>query len=271
MKKNILAVSKYFVVTVLMVLISLSAVNTVNAEENKPAIERKVYADIQLSNDELIRLAEKGQLVNNAHTKTTITNGKGVSVIRVDKVLSEELINGEVVRQGNMTLQQVRFSKGFIDSVLENENVVNLGAITPAGYLGDDWTDGSYTVTINMVIYWDTKKIDGINHDRITSISYTPTLLDNRFSMTRIDAYVGYVGSGYREGKGYRVYDREDKDFYTINPVSGRTYRHDTDFTLFVNRGDTEASGGGLDVNITLKRVDTGKTITLDADPLIWF
>ena len=77
---------KYFVVTVLMMAISLSSVFAANAEENKPAIERKVYTDIQLSDDELIRLAEKGQIINNAHTKTTVMNGKGVSVIKADKM-----------------------------------------------------------------------------------------------------------------------------------------------------------------------------------------
>lgn len=155
----------------------LSLGNVALASEKEKESKVTKFESLQLSNDVLYEKALKGELINNEHTHVTVTEQKedGTKTIKIDKVLSKEVLpNGE-------------------------ESSVNLteSTILLAGVQEEVQAPASYSIGMRIRIDYDAKSLGGFSTRKITKYTLTPLQLDSTYDMTYYEHKAGTYGTGW--------------------------------------------------------------------------
>lgn len=262
-------------VTTLVIILSIPMYSA-NAMVGDPGMERKVYSN-GFSDEVLIDLAKNGTLINEDNITTNYQDGD-ISITEVKKVLSEDYVDGELVKQEVMSLQEIGVNQSVLDTLDENslnELIINSATdtnIMPFASTGDkgiESTEDSLTVKIKVRMYYDIYVANNNDHYKITSVTYTPSLLDSRFSLTSISSNIGYSGSGYKYSNGSynkTTFANESTDYSNSTIKSGSTYTKTTTFSFYVL--STDYSGGGVNTTLNYKRTSDGKTFSIKTPAL---
>lgn len=290
MKKN--GFKKIFITFLVVPLFTLAILPSfANAQEEKKInFEKRNYSQDQISDEKLMEMAKKGQTINTHDTKTNFQDGD-ISVTGVKKILSEDFENGELVKQEVISLQEIEVNEKALDTLDENSlkeivynpvtpNTTVLKSVTtapntesniavagnPTGSKSQTINSGSYTVKMTVKMNYEIYIKNNVNHYKITSATYTPTILDSKFTLTGINSTIGYSGSGYiynsSTGKYTATsYKAVSTSYSKTNPSSGSTYSKSTGFTFYVLVSDY--SGGGVNSSLSYKRISDGATYKL--------
>lgn len=270
-----------FLIAVVLAFVSLST-NSVNAKEINNVFEKKVYTHEQISDDKIIEMAKNGEFVNNETVTTNFYDGE-VSIIEVKKVLSEDFVSGEIVKKEMMSLQEIEIDQNLVEEIdgdelndlinntISDNNVLNITPFASSeGDKGVTTEDDALTVKISVRMYYDSyTNANKVEHCRIKSVTYTPTLNDTRFGLTSISSHIRYEGAGYTLSNGtYSPVVRkvEETSYSNSSLTSGKVYTKTTGFTLFVI--STDYTGGGVNTTLNYKRTLDGKTFSLSTPPL---
>jgi len=286
-KWNLKNSSTLFLVIALFTMLLLPTIS-VYAKSNDQVVE-KVYKNEQIDNETLIEMAKHGQLVNNYHTQTKFKDGE-MPVVEIKKTLSEEIVNNEVVKKHMMSVQSVEISKKALEENMNSQSskfdakAISINKLDSKLSLSGNASlnknvfkslytgsksitanDGSVTVRMTTVMYYDTYYNNGITHYRITRANYVSTLLDSTFRLYSINSDMGEAGSGYyydSTGKYYATVYKEVRTTYSKSyPTSGVPYDKYTGFTFFVNV--SEYSGGGVNSSLSYQRASGGTVYKL--------
>lgn len=265
-----------FTVTIVIMLLLLPT-SSANAKEGSLGFEKKVYYQEQISDEKLIEMAKNGELINEENITTKYHDGD-VSITEVKKILSEDYVDGELIKQEVMSLQEIDINQSVIETLDENSlneliiNSVNDNNIMPLASTGDkgvESTEDSLTVRINVRMYYDIYTANNNDHFKINYVTYKPTLLDSRFSLTGISSNIAYSGSGYLYKNGTytkTTFENASVDYSNSSITSGSTYTKTTGFSFYVNA--TDYSGGGVNTTLKYKRNSDSKAFSINTPPL---
>lgn len=272
MKKHFLKKGIFTPLVMTIVMLLLMPTYSANAKLGNQEVERKVYTHEQISDEEIIDMAKNGELINEENITTNYQDGD-ISITEVKKVLSEDYVDGELVKQEVMSLQEIDINQSVIETLDENSlneliiNSVTDTSIMPFSNTGDKGiqsVEDSLTVRINVRMYYDIYFANNNDHYKIMYVTYIPTLLDSRFSLSGISSNIAYSGSGYKYSNG--TYTKttlasESTDYSNTSLTSGLTYTKNTNFSFYVNA--TDFSGGGVNTTLSYKRNSDGKAFSI--------
>ena len=182
------------------------------------------YEKLQLSNDILLQKALDGEIINNKHTKVTITDvEEGIKEIVIDKVLSEEILTNGEINSKNSTEKTIL----IIDPDLEK------GDVQAAGEYPDTQGPPGSTVGMKINLVYDAKSLGGFSTRKLTSYSLTPLQYDRQWQMTYFEYQAVNWGTGWNSS-GTMIVNSESTKLVPVTTVSYNTqYKGTTGFTKY--------------------------------------
>lgn len=237
-----------------------------------------------LTDDFLIQKAREGEAINDTFTTSTVFQNNEVSIVSVDKKLSETYEGGELLKTSAVKTMDMVVdiseidSQDELDQVIEEALSTTVTPVSPAaqtfststvrGNKARESNSPSITVRLRYNAYYDILDVNGVSYYRIVYINHLATLLDSNFSLTRLETATGYLGYGgtLNSSGTFKASYGNDKLTYNINnPISGRVYTHTTGITRFTQ---DPAVGKGNTINaqakIKYKRNATGVVYTFE-------
>lgn len=268
---------------------------------NATSSEKKIVKNPSLVSDEfIIKEAYNGNVINDRFTETQVFENNDVTVVELNKTISETYENGELVDKDGLVLMDITLNTEVIETQEELDRAVqdalltegaissryveqltpaafnnsrNVSTLSSSGSVSADKQDGSKTINFRYALYYDTVTITDIEYFKIKHVNYFGTVLDSQFSFTQISSKIGWFGPGYVYKNGSYSVDWQEKylDYLVSNPVSKKTYTKTTNSNFFVH--NPALTGGhskaGAQATIKFKRNSTGTVYTLVMPELI--
>lgn len=189
----------------------------------------------------------KGELVNNEHTKVTVTENKTTeqitTTIDIEKVLSEEILpNGDVMTKN---LREI--------TILTAEAIEETKAPT------------SSSVGVKIRLDFDKQSLGGFNTRKLTKFTITPLRLDSSFSMTSLEYQARNFGTGWTSN-GTMYVASESTALQTITTiVYNSPLAHTTNFVKYTPIGSDVIAGSGVVGKFSYRR-GAGDILTYNFD-----
>lgn len=193
-------------------VLSLGSIVASASEKEKEAIANtNNFEKVQLSNDVILQKALDGEIINNKHTKVTVTDvEEGIKEIVIDKVLSEEILSNGEINSKNSSEKVI-----FI-----TDPTVETGDVQAAGTHPETLGPEGSTIAMKIVLVYDSKTLGGYNARKLTSFSLTPLQLDRQWQMTYFEYQAKNWGTGWNSS-GKMIVNSEAT---TLVPVTTVVY-----------------------------------------------
>lgn len=264
---------------------------------NAASSEKEIIKNTSLVSDEFIlKEAYNGNVINDRFTETKVFQNDDVTVVELNKTLSETYENGELVDKDGLVLMDITLNTEDIETQEQLDNAVQdalltegtissryVEQLTPAvfntsgdvstlstgnGDVSAEKKDGSLSVNFRYALYFDVYTLDNVEYFKVKYVNYLATLLDSTFSLYEINSKIGWFGFGYKYNNGsYSVgWEQSPPISYVVsNPVSQKVYTKHTNSLFFVQNpsqssGQTKASA---QATLKFKRNSTGTIYSL--------